>query len=95
MEALQQDGDDVLIHIKAVPGSSRDVIRGLLGDRLKVAVSAPPEGGKANAAIIRLLRDTLGVHERDIELHAGSTSVRKSIRVRRAQLADVASALGV
>ena len=48
---IEQHGSDVLIWIKAVPGASRNQITGIVGDRLKVRTSAPPEGGKANKAI--------------------------------------------
>ena len=95
MEALEQDGQDVLIRIKAVPGSSKDAIRGLLGDRLKVAVAAPPEDGKANAAIIRLIAEALGIRAGDIALQAGQVAPLKTLRIRHIQRADVALALGV
>ena len=35
---MEQDGDDVRLWIKAVPGASRDQIAGLVGDRLKVTL---------------------------------------------------------
>lgn len=63
--------------VKAVPGASRDQIAGGLdhpsGRRLKVRVAAPPEGGKANKAIIALLARELGCRAADITvLHGGS-----------------------
>ncbi len=70
-----------MIRVKAVPGAKRDEIVGLLGDRLKVRVSAPPEGGKANEAIVALLADALRVRARDIEIVAGRSSAEKSVRV--------------
>ena len=70
----------VLIAVKAVPGASRDEIAGVLGDRLKVRVSAPPEGGKANDAIRRLIADTLGMKMRDVTIVAGAASREKTAR---------------
>lgn len=53
---------------------------GPLGDRLKVRVAAPAEGGKANRALIDLVREWLGVEE--VEIVAGASSARKTLRVR-------------
>ena len=57
-------------------------ISGLLGDRLKVRVSAPPEGGKANKAICQLLARTLGLKRRDIEVIAGKANAEKVVTIR-------------
>jgi len=45
------------LKVKVVPGSSRDQIAGWLGDALKIKVTAPPERGKANEAVIEILAD--------------------------------------
>ena len=63
-----------LVRVKAVPGASRDAIAGVLGDRLKVRVSAPPEAGKANTAITALLAARLGVRPADVTLQNGASS---------------------
>lgn len=81
----------VLIDLKVVPGAKRDVIAGRLGDRLKIRVSAPPEGGKANDAIRALLARELGVKERDVELIRGHTSPEKTVRVSGVTPQDVQS----
>ena len=78
---MEQQGDDVLLWIKAVPGASRDQIAGLLGDRLKVRVSAPPEGGKANNAFCKLLAWALGVKANQVSIESGATSPEKVLRV--------------
>lgn len=70
-----------VLRVKAVPGSSRDVIAGVLGDRLKVRVSAAPEAGKANAAIAELLAAELGVRASAIRLTSGATNANKAFRV--------------
>lgn len=78
-----------LIAVKAVPGAKRDEIVGLLGERLKVRVSAPPEGGKANRAICELLAERLGVRARDVEVIAGHASAEKTVRVMGVDAAEV------
>ncbi len=77
-------GNDLEIRVKAVPGARCDAIVGALGERLKIRVSAPPEEGKANAAIVRLLAKTLGVHEREVELVSGAGNPLKIFAVRAA-----------
>lgn len=81
---MKPDSGGVLIAVKAVPGAKRDEVVGRLGDRLKVRVSAPPEGGKANRAICALLAAELGVRARDVEVIQGLSSPEKVIRVRGA-----------
>jgi len=67
------------LRIKVVPGSSRSAIAGPLGDRLKIRVAAPAEGGKANRAVIALLKEWLGA--RDVEIVAGHAHAEKTVRV--------------
>lgn len=73
--------NSVLIRVKAVPGASRDSIAGVLGDRLKVRVNAPPEGGKANKAICKLLAKSLKLNPSQIQIHAGHTNPEKTIKI--------------
>ena len=80
--AWTRDGDDLLIPVKAVPGASRDVIAGVLGDRLKVRVTAPAEGGKANKAICTLVARSLGVKSNAVTIEQGHTAAEKVLRVR-------------
>ncbi len=67
--------------VKVVPGASRSRVMGVLGEALKVAVAAPPEAGKANSELLRLLGQVLGVRRGDIELVAGQTNAQKRVRV--------------
>ena len=90
---LEADGDDTLLWIKVVPGASRNEIAGVLGDRLKVRVGAPPESGKANKAVCVLLARTLGVRQADVDVEGGTTRPEKTVRVRGAGVDGVRSSL--
>jgi hypothetical protein len=52
----------------------RSGVVGRHGTSWKVRVAAPPEGGRANDALVRLLADELGLARRDVEVVAGHTS---------------------
>jgi uncharacterized protein len=80
----------VRLLVKAVPGAKRDEIVGMLGDRLKVRVAAPPEGGKANQAICALIAAALGIRGRDVAIVAGHARAEKTVLVRGADAAAVA-----
>lgn len=69
------------LKVKVVPGSSRDEIVGWLGDALKIKVTAPPEKGKANEAVLEILADRLGVGTDDIKVVSGHSSPSKVVAV--------------
>ena len=69
------------LEIKVVPGASRNQISGWLGTRLKVRVQAPPESGKANKAVIKLLAQRLGISTRDIAIISGTSSPLKTLEI--------------
>ncbi|MBT8486821.1 MAG: DUF167 domain-containing protein [Phycisphaerales bacterium] len=68
--------------VKAVPGASREAVAGAVGARLKIRVQAPPEAGKANQAICRLLARTLGVKTHAVTVASGHTTTEKIVRIR-------------
>lgn len=69
------------LKVKVVPGASRDRIVGMLGDALKVQVSAAPQRGKANEAVVRLLAQALGIKPTAIALVGGAAQPRKTFSV--------------
>ena len=69
------------LETKVVPGSSRNEVVGWLAESLKVKVAAPPEKGKANRAVIKLLSKTLGLNEDAFTIISGETSQRKTVEI--------------
>ena len=59
------------IRLRVSPGSSRTGVVGRYGDGWKVRVAAPPEDGRANDAVLRLLADTLSLPREAVELVSG------------------------
>lgn len=57
----------------------------MLGEQagaLKVAVTAPPEDGRANAALVEVLREWLGLKRSQVELASGATNRNKQFLIR-------------
>ncbi len=79
--ALVATPGGVQLDVKVVPGASRTKIAGVLGTALKLAVAAPPEGGKANAAVIKLLAATFGVKRGEVAIVSGHTQPHKRVVV--------------
>ena len=75
------------------PRASRARLGPLVGERIKVAVTAPPVDGEANAAVIECVARALGVPRRQVTIVAGEASRRKTIRVECATLAQLEAEL--
>jgi uncharacterized protein (TIGR00251 family) len=79
--------DGVVVVVRLTPKAGRDEIEGveLLADGrpvLKARVSAPPNDGAANVALIALLARKLGLPASRIDVVAGRTARVKRLRVR-------------
>jgi len=70
------------IQIKVIPSSSQDCIAGWLENTLKIKVKAPPEKGKANKAVIKLLEKSLCLAKGSVTIGAGFNSMKKSIVIQ-------------
>jgi uncharacterized protein (TIGR00251 family) len=77
----------VRVRLKVAPKAKRAQFGGLLDEpdgakALKVSVTAAPEGGKANEAVIALLAREWGVAKSAISVVAGATDRRKLVEIR-------------
>jgi len=89
---VREDERGIVFDVLVQPRSSRARLGPVHGDRLKVAVTAPPVDGEANAAVIELVARALGVGRGAVQVVAGASSRRKTLRVlgvARAALAEV------
>ena len=77
-------GVDLELRVKAVPGAKQMELVGALGDRLKVRVNAPPEGGKANDASCALIAARASIKERDVSVTAGASSPQQTLLLKGA-----------
>lgn len=71
----------VILAIRTRPGSDKNRIIGEYGGRLKLAVTAAPEKGKANKAVVELLADTFHIHESAIHIISGESSQDKRLLI--------------
>ena len=70
------------VNVRVGPGARDDRIRGWMeSGELRVSVSAPPAGGRANRAVAALLAGALGVKSRAVSLTRGAGSRRKTFEI--------------
>lgn len=82
MIALSDHPEGVLLPVRAQPGARKAGVLGEQAGSLKVAVTAPPQEGRANQALLEVLREALDLKRSQIELASGETSREKKFLVR-------------
>ncbi|MDZ7870077.1 MAG: DUF167 family protein [Rheinheimera sp.] len=89
------DGD-LILQIYVQPKASRDQVVGLHCDAVKLAITAPPVDGKANAHVIKLLAQWFDVAKSQIELQRGELNRHKQLRIHQPKTIPAAlTALGL
>jgi uncharacterized protein (TIGR00251 family) len=79
--------------IRVQPRARKNAITGVVGDALKVALTAPPVEGRANEACVSFFAEFLNVARSSITIAAGETSRNKLIRVGGLSAAQVEAKL--
>jgi|ERR1700731_43110 len=80
MRILDQS-DGVSFSVRVHPRARRNAITGVLGDALKLSLTAPPTDGKANQACIEFLAKFLKVPRSSVTIASGQSNRTKVIRV--------------
>ncbi|PSH04709.1 MAG: YggU family protein [Acidobacteria bacterium] len=81
--------------LRVQPRASRNAFAGLMGDAIKLAITAPPVDGKANQAVIEYLSEFFRVPKASITIVSGETGRNKLIAIRGMSAAQVLKALKI
>jgi uncharacterized protein len=84
---LTRHPEGARVALRVTPRAASSRVQGIEVDgagqaHLSVRVSAPPEAGKANAALIKLLARRWRMPQRDLEVVSGAGARRKVLQVR-------------
>ena len=81
--------------LRVQPRASRNAFAGVMGDAIKVAITAPPVDGKANQAVIEYLAEVFRIAKSNVVIVSGETGRNKLIAVRGMTAEQVRTKLGV
>lgn len=81
MSAVSQTPDGLVLRLYIQPKASRDCLIGLHGDELKVAITAPPIDGKANAHLVKYLAKQFRVAKSQVLVEKGEQGRHKQIKI--------------
>jgi uncharacterized protein (TIGR00251 family) len=76
---LVRNGNRWLLALHVQPGAKRTDVVGLYGERLKIAIAAPADQGRANARLIEFLAARLGLAKSTLELVSGASARAKRV----------------
>lgn len=79
---IRQEKNGASFAVKVAPRASHNKIAQIEDGVLKVRLTAPPVGGAANQALIKLLAKTLGLAKSQVQVIKGQKSRDKRILVQ-------------
>ena len=77
------------LRIRVQPKAAKSQVVGFRDDVLRLRVTAPPEGGKANAAVVALVAESLDIPPSSVNVVKGRTSRDKVLRVASLTIDEV------
>ncbi|AFJ45691.1 DUF167 family protein YggU [Shimwellia blattae] len=81
MSAVSQTENGLVLRLYIQPKASRDAIVGLYGDELKVAITAPPVDGQANAHLTKYLARQFRVAKSQVTIEKGELGRHKQVLI--------------
>jgi uncharacterized protein len=83
MPFYQWRNGDLLLDLRIQPRASSNGFAEVLGDRIKLRITAPPVDGKANKHLSALLADIFGVSRAHVSILSGETGRNKRILIEQ------------
>jgi uncharacterized protein (TIGR00251 family) len=83
-----------VLRVRVQPRARRAGLEGFHGDRLRIALTAPPVEGAANDALMRFLAELVGVARGDVEVISGHSAREKSVAFRGLSAEELTARLG-
>lgn len=87
--AISEHEGCIRITCRVQPRASREALAGMIGNALKIALTAPPVEGKANAALCAFFAKTLKCPKSAVSIVSGTTSKNKIVELQGISLAEV------
>ena len=93
-DAVKYEKEALVLRLYIQPKASRDQIVGLHGDELKVAITAPPVDGQANAHLQKFIAKQFRLAKSHVVIEKGELGRHKQVRISQPQqIPEVVSAL--
>ncbi len=91
---MEEREGSLTFSVRVVPQAKGDGIAGMERGALKVRITAPPVGGKANEALIRFLAELLGLKKRQVKIVRGEKARIKGVKITGLSGKDLRERLG-
>jgi uncharacterized protein (TIGR00251 family) len=81
MVTVKETSTGATFSVKVHPRARKNAITGIVGDALKLALTAPPVEGKANQSVIEFFADLFEIPRSSVTIASGETSRNKVVRI--------------
>ena len=81
MIPVTESSKGISFSIRIHPRARKNAITGVIGDALKLALTAPPVEGRANQAVIEFFAELFEIPRSSITITSGETSRNKKVRI--------------
>ena len=79
MHPISEKDKGIAIRIRAVPNAKKTEVLGIVGDRIKIRLHAPPVDGKANKELVSFLSKRTGVRKSACTITHGESARDKTV----------------